>query len=167
MTESQTFIEDLLKEAEQKEECQTAAYFDLLILEINSLETKIRENFSIAEQETKLISDWAINHNLKIQEKADFLKLRLENYIRSEQKKSISLPHGTLRLRKKPDRVIIEDLDSFLKDAKSEMLTVISESLKPDLNGIKTFIKRSGKIPNGVNLLIGEEEFSLTINNEE
>ncbi|MHB8930245.1 MAG: hypothetical protein ACYC5R_06575, partial [Melioribacteraceae bacterium] len=111
--------------------------------------------------------DWAINHNLKIQEKADFLKLRLENYIRSEQKKSISLPHGTLRLRKKPDRVIIEDLDSFLKDAKSEMLTVISESLKPDLNGIKTFIKRSGKIPNGVNLLIGEEEFSLTINNEE
>ena len=40
-------------------------------------------------------------------------------------------------MHKKPDRVEIEDLDLFLKKAKPEMLTIIPEQVKPDMNKIK------------------------------
>ncbi len=69
-------------------------------------------------------------------------------------------------MHKKPDRVEIEDLELFLKKAKPEMLSIIPEQLKPDLNKIKNYIKNK-PVPPGVKVIEGKEEFSYKLNGEE
>ena len=66
-------------------------------------------------------------------------------------------------MHKKPDRVEIENLELFLKKAKSEMLTVIPEQVKPDMNKIKNYIK-SRLVPPGVKIIEGKEEFTYKLN---
>lgn len=161
------FLDELLLEAEAKEEKQTLAYFDLVVMEISKLEDDISQTFSQAEEESSIINNWALKRSSVIEEKISFLKLKLESFIREEGKKTIDLPHGTLKVRKLPDKIEIADMGKFLEHAKSEMISIVPESLKPDLNKIKAYIKNSGRIPNGVNLIEGKEEFKLTIKTKE
>ena len=50
-------------------------------------------------------------------------------------------------MHKKPDKVEIENLELFLSKSKPEMLTVIPEQVKPDLNKIKNYIKSKCNAP--------------------
>ena len=77
------------------------------------------------------------------------------------------MPHGTLKFHKKPDKVEISDMDLFLKNAKPEMLTAVPEQFKPDFNKIKAFIKEKGRVPEGVALIEGQQEFSYKLNKGE
>jgi hypothetical protein len=157
-------MDELLAEVELKEDQQTEAYFDLLIAKAAQLEEKIASNFKTAEEEVKIINDFYLKKNAKIQESIEGISRLLEEYIRSKGEKTISLPHGTLKLHKKPDKVEVADLDLFMQYATEELLTVVPESFKPNLNKIKNYIKLSGRIPKGVNRIEGTEEFKLTIN---
>jgi hypothetical protein len=69
-------------------------------------------------------------------------------------------------MHKKPDKIEVEDLELFLKKAKPEMLTVIPEQVKPNLNKIKSYIKTK-PVPKGIKLIEGKEEFSYKLNGEE
>jgi hypothetical protein len=166
-TETTNFLDELLAEAEVKEEKQTAAYYDLLILEVSKLEAEIVNNFEEAKKEVEIINEWTLNKNAAIQERTNFIRLKLENYIRGEGKKTISLPHGELKIRKQPDKVEIADMQLFLAKANDQMLTVVPETVKPDLTKIKAFIKRTTKIPEGVTLIEGAEQFKLTLRNSQ
>lgn len=79
--------------------------------------------------------------------------------------KTIELPHGTLKLRKQPDKVEITNMEVFLANANSQMVTVIPETVKPDITKIKAFIKMTSKVPDGVSLIEGTEKFSLVLRN--
>jgi hypothetical protein len=50
-----SFIDELLLEAEQKEQVLTHAQYDLIILEIIKLESEISDNFRTAEEEVEII----------------------------------------------------------------------------------------------------------------
>jgi len=56
-------------------------------------------------------------------------------------------------------------MEVFLAGANSQMVSVVPETVKPDLNKIKAFIKMTTKVPAGVNLIEGKEEFKLTFRN--
>lgn len=157
------FLDELLAEVEIKEEQQTAAYFDLVIAEVAKLETEIAANFTEAKKETEIIDEWALKRNSVLQERANLLKLKLEGYIRGEGKRTLSLPHGELKIRKMPDKVEITNMELFLSKANSQMVTVVPESIKPDLTKIKAFVKMTTKVPEGVTIIEGREEFKLTI----
>ncbi len=161
------FLDELLLEVEAKEHKQTVAYFDLVVMEISNLEKEISNILMQAEEESKIINDWALNRSSSIQDKINFLRLKLESFTREEGKKTIDLPHGVLKIRKQPDKVEIIDMDIFLEQAKGEMLTVIPESVKPNLNNIRAYIKSSGRVPAGVNIIEGKEEFKLKIKTKE
>ena len=45
------------------------------------------------------------------------------------------------------------------------LLTIVPETAKADLNKIKSYIKRSGRVPKGCELIRGELKFSISINN--
>ncbi len=167
MTEETNFIEDLIAEAEANEEKKTLAYFDLIIMEIARLEEEISENFNNSDQEAAIIKQWALSRNNVLQEKSDFLKLKLENFIREEGKKTIDLPHGTLKIRKLPDKVEITDIETFLLNANQDVVTIIPESVKPDLTKIKTYIRNSGRQLPGVTIIEGVEQFKLTLKSKE
>jgi len=161
-----TFIEDLLQEAELKERQQTHGYFDLLIMDVAKLESEISVTFEEAEKEAVIIKDWALNKCSKIQERIDKNKLKLEAFIREQGQRTIDLPHGTLKIRKMPDKVEVLDLDKFLANAKAEMLTIIPEQPKANLKKIKAYITKTAIIPKGINIIEGKDEFKLTIKKE-
>ena len=159
------FLDELLKEAEEKEEELTEAYYDLLLLEIRKLQDQIGYNFQQAEKECQMINSFTLHKNHQLQEKIRWSEMKLEAFIREKQEKTIALANGTLKMHKKPDKIEIADLEVFLKNARPEMLTVIPEQVKPDINKIKAFIKTK-PVPPGVKLIEGKEEFTYKLNKE-
>ncbi len=157
------FLEELLLEAEKNEIKQTAAYFDLILIEVGKLQSEIELNFAEAEKEIEIIKEWSLNKNSKLQNKIEMLSRKLEAYIREENKKTIELPHGDLKFHKKPDKVEISNLDEFLKSATADMIRTEPEEIKPDLNKIKAYIKEKGRVPKGITVLEGKEEFSYKL----
>ena len=85
--------------------------------------------------------------------------------MKEEKVKTLELAFGSIRFRKQPDRVEILDNELFLNNATSNMLSIIPETAKADLNKIKNFIKRSGRTPKGCEIIKGEVKFSYSINN--
>ena len=159
------FLDELLQEAELKEDEQTEAYFDLLLLQIKQLTKQIEYNFSQSEKECSMINSFVLHKNAQLQEKIRWSEMKLEAFIREKKEKTIALPNGTLKMYKKPDKLEIENLELFLKRAKPEMLTIIPEQVKPDLNKIKNYIK-SKPVPAGVKVIEGKEEFSYKLREE-
>ena len=160
------FLEELLKEAEGKEEEQTEAYFDLLLMSIRKLQGQIGYNFQQAEKECSMINSFVLHKNAQLQERIRWFEMKLEAFIKERQEKTITLPNGILKMHKKPDKIEIDDIEVFLKNAKPEMLTVIPEQIKPDPNKIKAYIKTKPVSP-GVKVIEGREEFSYKLNIEE
>ncbi len=160
------FLEELLQEAEIKEEEQTEAYFDLLLLQIKQLTKQIEYNFSQSEKECSMINSFVLHKNAQLQEKIRWIEMKLESFIREKKEKTIALPNGTLKVHKKPDKVEIEDIDLFLMKAKLEMLTIIPEQIKPNLNAMRSYIKIK-PVPPGIKVIEGKTEFSYTLSKGE
>ena len=159
------FLDELLQEAEAKEEKLSLEYADLTLLEISQLEKQIQANFEQAARECEIIKNWALMRNSKLVSRLEFLSKKLEVFIKESGEKTINLPFGILKMHKKPDKVEIENLELFLKKAKPEMLTIVPESYKPDMNKIKAYIK-SKPVPAGVKVIEGREEFSYKLREE-
>ena len=164
--ETASFIDELLIEAEAKEQKDVLAYYDLVVAEIARIEGDMREINSNCDKEVELIKEWALNRNVKLQERIDFLKLKLEAFIREQDKKTIDLPHGTLKLRRTPDKVEVTDLDLFLAKANKDMVTIVPEQIKPSLTAIKKWIKMTAKVPEGITVIEGKETFILRLKEE-
>ncbi len=167
MKEETNFIDTLIAEAEVNEEKQTLAYYDLIVTEIIRLEDQVAETFKNADEESKIINAWALNYCSKYQDKINFLKLKLEAFIREQGKRTIELPHGILKMRKMPDKIEIIDMEIFLANANQEVVTIVPETVKPDLTKIKTYIRNSGRQLPGVTLNEGKDEFKLTLKSKE
>lgn len=159
---------ELLAEAEQEEHLQSEAYCDLTLLEIRELTDKITRTFEQAEEEQTLIQQWALNRTSKLQERIDFLSQKLRQFMTAHNErtgeKTIALPNGDLKIRKKQDKIEIEDLELFLQHATKEMLSVVPESAKPDIAGIKSYRKMTnGKAIPGIRVVTGHNEFSYKL----
>ncbi len=166
MTEEQSFIEELLLEAEVKEVKLEEAHADLVLIEIRKLEKQIENNFDTAEKEQAIIAAWAVNKNAVLKERADLLRQKLKGYLQERGLKTLDLANGTLKMRKSPDKVEITDLEKFLASATGEMISVIPEQVKPDLNKLKAYIKYHKRIPDGVQLIEGTESFTIKLRTE-
>ncbi|MCE1187622.1 MAG: host-nuclease inhibitor Gam family protein [Ignavibacteria bacterium] len=165
MTESESFLEALLAEAEAKEEQYSESYFDLLLMQVQQMQEQIAHNFAEADKEVAIIKQWALNKNHGLQVKIEWIEKKLEAFIREKKVKTLDLPHGVLKVHKKPDKVEITDLELFLKNARPEMLSVMPESIKPDLSKIKAYVKTHYNLPPGIKIIEGKEEFSYKLNN--
>ena len=163
MTEEKSFIEQLIEEAEAKDKKLEQAQLDLILIEIRKLEESVEKNFDTAAQEREIIKQWALERNTMLQSRIDWLSRKLELYLREENLKTLDLPNGIIRIRKQPEKVIIVDEETFFKKATSALLNIIPESAKPDLLKIRSFIKKTGRIPEGVELQSTQENFSYTI----
>ena len=160
------FIDELLREAEEKEQKLSREFADLMLIEISQLEKQIQSNFEQAAREREIIKNWSLKINSKLVSRIEFLSKKLEVFIKETGEKTINLPNGILKMHKKPDRVEVDDLELFLKNARPEWLTVIPEQVKPNLVSIKNHI-RTRPIPKGVKVIEGEVEFSYKLNGVE
>lgn len=165
MTEELSFIDQLLKEAEEKEFQVNKSLIDLLLIEIRNLNSQISNIQSETQEEINIINQWAQVKIGKLIDKITFYEAKLERFIRQQNLKTIELPNGTLRIRKSPDKVEIIDPELFMNNATPELLKIIPETYKPDLNKIKSFIKSKGTIPPGVKFEEGKEQFTYKLTN--
>ena len=165
--EEKNFLDELLEEAEQKEESNLMAYCDLLMMEAIKIEEEIQKRFEESRREITYIEEWTLKKNARLQEKYDRIVKKLETIMKQTNKKTIELPHGTMKIRKMPDRVEITDIETFMKNATEEMVVIIPEQVKPDLIKIKQYIKKMSHIPEGVTYIEGVEEFRIKLNKEE
>ena len=164
-SEGAKFIDELVKEAEEKEQKLNRELADLMLLEIRNLQEEIERVFDQAEKERTIIKNWAITKNSKLANRIEWISKKLELFLKEENIKTLELAFGSLRFRKQPDRVEILDNELFLNNANSSCLMIVPETAKADLNKIKAFIKRSGRTPDGCEVIPGEIKFSYSINN--
>ncbi|MCF8356260.1 MAG: host-nuclease inhibitor Gam family protein [Melioribacteraceae bacterium] len=160
-------IEEILAEAEEKEAMQLEVFMDLQLNQIGKLQKEMENNFQNAEKEIELINNWVMKKNSSLQERVTVIEKQLEQFIRETEKKTIDLPNGTLKIRKQPDKAVVENMELFLEKANKELVTIVPETIKPNLNAIKSFIKRAAKVPEGIKIVEGKEEFSYAIKKEE
>jgi hypothetical protein len=165
--EEKNFLDELLMEVESRESEQQLAYCDMLILRAKELKEKMEKNLRQAEEEKRIIETWLISKNLELEERYGMIIKKLEMIMTQRGEKTIDLPHGVMKIRKMPDRVEIEDLEVFMKNAGEELVTVIPEQIRADLQKIKQYIKRTQRIPAGVKYIEGREEFRLKIKEED
>ena len=162
----ENFIDELIKEAEEKEQKLNHEMADLMLLEIRNLQEEIERVFDQAEKERTIIKNWAITKNSKLTTRIEWISKKLELFLKEEGVKTLELAFGSIRFRKQPDRVEIIDDELFLNNATSNMLTIMPETAKADLSKIKANIKRSGRIPQGCEVIPGDTKFSYTIKKE-
>jgi hypothetical protein len=164
-----TFIDDILKEAEEADDQRRVELdklrADRFLMAIRVLEDGIEEVDTVCDAEMKLIEEYRKSESLRLGKKARWLAWNLEQYMRGTEQKTTNLPHGVLKLRKGRDKIEVSDLEQFLKSPENQQfLRTVPESFQPDLAEIHTYIKGTGHIPDGVNLVPAEVKFSyLTI----
>ncbi|MGA2624237.1 MAG: host-nuclease inhibitor Gam family protein [Bacteroidota bacterium] len=161
------FIEELLLESEKAEEQQrlemSRLRADQLLMAIQVLEGKIEDVDKMTTEEIQLIEHYRKNEEERLMKRVRWFAWNLEQFMRSTDEKTINLPHGTIKLRLGRDKVEIADLQKFLADkSNQQFLRVVPEAYEPDLQSLNQHIKRTGHLPEGVNLIPAEAKFHYT-----
>jgi phage host-nuclease inhibitor protein Gam len=163
---SPDWLQELLDAEEVNEEKQKLEMSKILadraLAAIAVLESKINEVNEIAEKEITLIQQWNISELSKLQKKIDWLVWNLSNYMTTLGEKTVSLPHGQLKMRIGRDKVEVIDLQKFLPmGQRLGLVRTIAAKIEPDLNAIANYIKLNGnKPPVGVMLTPAQTKFS-------
>ena len=158
-----TFIDELIGEAIEKEQQLNNASIDLILAEIKSLQKQITHNFEIAEEEKRIIDEWAIRRNSTLTDRKEFLEQKVKTYFIEQNVSTLDLPNGRIQKRKTPHKLEITDIGLFLENSSDEMLAIVPESRKPDLNKIKAYWKMSRKVPIGTRLVEPIEKITIKI----
>jgi len=162
------FISEMLQEIEAKEEQMQLAHVDMILKEISSLTSDIQKILAQAEEEKKIITDWAVNKSSKLNDRAEWLTRKLEAFMSSQEPsvRTLDLAHGQLLRRKQIEKLVVEDLEQFMQNKNlSQLTTTAPEVVKPDLAKIKSFYKMTGKIPLGTSLVESKDKFSIKLKN--
>ena len=163
-----TFIEELLRDAETKEANEKIEVdrlrADQLLTAIATLEVQMTDVNELVEREKSLLEEYRSKELSRVDKKLSWLTFQLEQFMRSTSEKTIRLPHGTLKLRKGRDRLVISDMAKFLERAGIRgLLKQVPESFVPDMQAISDYHKKTGgALPDGCQLIPGETKFSYT-----
>ncbi len=163
ISEGKSFIDELIQEAEEKEQKLMQSHLDIILIEIPNLEEEIEKNFNTLAEEREIIKDWSLERNNMLNSRIQWLSRRLERFLKEDKLKTLDLPNGVIRIRKQSDKITVIYEEMFFNNATSAILN-ITETVKPDLLKIKSWIKKTGRVPIGVKVSPQEEKFSYTIN---
>ena len=163
---SPDWLQELLDAEEVNEEKQKLEMNKILadraLAAIGVIEGQINEVNDIAEKEITLIQQWNISELSKLQKKIEWLVWNLSNYMTALGEKTVSLPHGQLKMRMGRDKVEVVDLQKFLPmGQRLGLVRTIAAKIEPDLVAIAAHIKLNGnKPPAGVMLTPAQTKFS-------
>lgn len=101
------------------------------------------ENEAVAHAEIQRIRVWLDEENRKLAQKASWIEEALTGYHaalleQDPRRKTISLPAGSLKARKHPDRVDVVDADAFVAWAQEHRPDLVRTKVEP----AKTEVKR-------------------------
>ncbi|MBN8570397.1 MAG: host-nuclease inhibitor Gam family protein [Ignavibacteria bacterium] len=145
--------------AEGLDEASPEIKFDTYLWIIRQKEKELAKYKSISEESINRTQLWLERKEKNFNSTISFLSNQIRYYLKSNGIKSLSLPNGTIGLRKKPDTLEIVDEELFYENAKVEFLRHTPESYEPDLKAIKDYIKQTSELPKGVILKSQEPKF--------
>ena len=138
--------------------------FAKFLWRIKYLEDEIGQYKSTAEKLTQEIETWLGHKSNQKQSQIDFLSGRMEEYLRTREIKSMSLPAGIVGLRKQQDKIEITNEVLFYEKADASLIRKIPETQEPDLKKIKEQIKQTGEVPDGVDVVSQDSKFYYKLN---
>lgn len=159
--------ENLSEELETLTEESPEIIFTKYLWVIKLLEEKLEGFKTTAYGFINQTERWLERKESQITNQVNYLLNQMQNYLQINNQKSLSLPTGIVGFRKQPSKLEIKDLSLFLKNAKEELLRKIPECYEPDLMKIKSYIKETGDIPLGIELINQDPKFYYKINTEE
>lgn len=171
---------DLIEDAENQSEAfkVTDDYkADWALRKYRSYQERIELNASLADKERKRIEDWLTSENEKLQQKQSFFENHLIAYAIGERdkndRKTISLPNGTISTRQGSDAPTIEDKESvigWLKENNHVDVIKVKEELDLTefkkqivIDGEKVIWKDTGEIVQGVSVKNGKLSLKIVI----
>lgn len=121
---------------------------DWCLRKIAAYRAEMAENKQLVDAETQRLQHWLKKESEKAEQSIAYFEGLLERWLRDEheqdeRKRSISLPHGRIRLRQQQPQYDYEDekVLPFLKQAAPDLVqTVITE--KYSKSHLKAFVKR-------------------------
>jgi len=138
--------------------------FAKFLWRIKYLEDEISQYKSTAEKLMQEIETWLGHKASQKLSQIDFLSGRMEEYLRTREIKSMSLPGGLIGLRKQQDKIEITNEELFYEKADAGLIRKIPETQEPDLKKIKEQIKLTGEVPDGVDVVSQESKFYYKLN---
>jgi hypothetical protein len=131
---------------------------------VKQKESELSRCRTIATDSIRNTSDWLNEKEAQIQNAIDWLTSQMKNYLITKDIKSLSLPNGTIGMRKQPEAIEVVDESSFISEASPDLLRHVPESYEPDLKAIKALIKETGEIPKGIELKAQDPKFYYKLN---
>lgn len=127
-------------------------------------------NRELAEAERERIDTWLAERNAELQADCEFFEGHLAAYhaqilVKDEGRKTIKLPGGTLKARKRPDGVEVTDefIPWALDNNRNDLVRVKHEV---DKNAVKQAVLKDGEILTGVDVVKGDLTFSVEVSAE-
>jgi len=173
MAETLHFIEQLLKEAGEKKEKERVEmnklYADDMLQAVATLDTEMAGVNELCEREIARIESFRQSELSRLDKKRSWLIFNLDAFARESGEKTIRLPHGILKLRKGRDKIVIAEMEEFLKVAPGlQLLKQIPESFEPDVKALMMYrMRNGGRLPSGCEFIPAETRFSYTTTQEE
>jgi len=131
---------------------------DVALWQIAELEEGIEQIEALARKEAAVIESWRASEVGRLHQRIQELSGLLDGFMRHQERKTLHLPHGELRLRAMPERVVINEAEFRLD--REEFVRVIPEQRVPDLLKVRQHIKATGEIPEGVEVHFQDPKFS-------
>lgn len=165
------FIEDILRQAETAERDRfqqlTRVQVDQFLMSVQALESEMDEIDKTANAEVEIIRAWAMKEMDRLDIKRQWLLRQLQYFLKESGLRSLRSAHGEIRFRKLKDRVQIVSVEQFIPVGQKLGLVRTKASQVPDLNALLDYVKRTGEILPGTNMILGEDKFYYSTNGKD
>jgi hypothetical protein len=122
---------------------------DWALRKLRSLRRKQEQNQKLAEAEVQRVSEWLSKVNTDLENDARYFEAILTPYAllqRSEGRKSVVLPHGTLKTLAGRAKVEIENADEFIKWAEENNPLLLRIKKEPDKKALSELITEDNQV---------------------
>ena len=122
---------------------------DWAMRKLASLRRKQAENKAIADAEIQRVTEWLETVNRSIDGDAAYFEAVMTPYAllqRSEGRKSVVLPHGTIKTTAGRPKIEIEDEEKFLAWAKESETSVIRIKTEIDKKALNALIRDDNQV---------------------
>jgi len=134
------------------------ASIDKLLYVVRKLEAEVADNEASARQQLEEVESWLERVNSKLEAQRSYILAKCRQWLEISHKRSIRLVNGTLKLRKRQDKLEILDPDTVLADSRFQR--EIPAKIEIDKKAIREHFKSTGEIPGGADLIPQEDQFS-------
>jgi hypothetical protein len=122
---------------------------DWALRKLRSVRRKQAENQKLAETEIQRVTEWLSKVNTDLENDARYFEAILTPYAllqRSEGRKSVVLPHGTVKTLAGRAKVEVENADEFIKWAEENNPLLLRIKKEPDKKALAELITEDNRV---------------------